>query len=114
MPQWMVNKDSRVYAASAMFIILILCLMMFLTFVPIPSGSKDLVVSIISMLVGGLGMAMGKLFGESNSETDKLREQNDALQTRLNDLDTKFTLIKEEYDQLIKLIVNRTDLEIKP
>lgn len=97
------NKDLRTYVASGIFICLVVMLMLFLTYVPIPSGNKDLIVSIISMLVGGTGVAMGKLFGEKDSELD-------ALRLELDDLKTRYDVLKNEYDNIVAQLIKRIDI----
>jgi hypothetical protein len=108
------SQDTRTYAASAVFVVLVLMLMLFLTFVPIPSGNKDLIVSIISMMVGGLGVAIGKLFGESNTEVDKLRTEVRELRAEVGDCDTRHQVTKEAYDRIVEMLVNRVELGVKP
>lgn len=94
------SRDKRQYVASAIFIALVVMLMCFLTFVEIPTSNKDLIVSIISMFVGGLGMAMGKLFGNDDAELQLMRE-------KLNRLEVEYTTLKREYDNIVELLVER-------
>lgn len=94
------NKDTRTYVASGVFIFLIILLMLFLTFVPIPTGNKDLIVSIISMLVGGTGVAMGKLFGNTDSELEELK-------LKYAELRVQHDTLQKEHDRLIALLVER-------
>ena len=94
------SKDKRQYVASGIFIIMILALLCFLTFIEIPTTNKDLIVSIISMFVGGLGVAMGKLFGNDDAEIDALRAE-------LNQLKVEHNTLKHEYDNIVKMLVER-------
>jgi hypothetical protein len=97
------GKDARTFVASGVFLFLVLLLMLFLTFIEIPIGNKDLIVSIISMLVGGTGVAMGKLFNDNDSE-------NELLNKRLDDLTTRYDVLKNEYDHIVKMLVERIDI----
>ena len=94
------NKDKRQYIASGIFIMLIVLLMLFLTFIEIPTSNKDLIVSIISMFVGGLGVAMGKLFGDNDAEMEKMREELDALKI-------EYGVVKEQYDKIVGMLITR-------
>ena len=94
------NKDKRQYIASGIFIMLIVLLMLFLTFIEIPTSNKDLIVSIISMFVGGLGVAMGKLFGDNDVEMEKMREELDTLKI-------EYGVVKEQYDKIVGMLITR-------
>lgn len=113
---WIHNKDVRTYIASALFILLILALLMYLTFIPVPAGNKDLITAIISMMVGGLSVSLNKLFGKADDEADQMRAQYEAelhsMQLELTELKASFATLKMEYDRLTKmLIIRTTDVE---
>ena len=107
------TRDDRAMAAAAKehkkqvlaigFVVLVLALMMFLTFVTIPSGNKDIIVSIISMIVGGLGLALARLFGERDEEVDELRKE-------LEDLRVRYEVLKSSYDDIVGQLVRRIDI----
>ena len=94
------TKDVRQYIASGAFVALVVALMLFLTFIEIPTSNKDLIVSIISMFVGGLGVAMGKLFGDNDVEMEKMREELDALKI-------EYGVVKEQYDKIVGMLITR-------
>ena len=94
------TKDVRQYIAAGVFVALIVALMLFLTFIEIPTSNKDLIVSIISMFVGGLGVAMGKLFGDNDVEMEKMREELDALKI-------EYGVVKEQYDKIVGMLITR-------
>lgn len=101
------NRDVRTYVASAIFLVLVIGLMVFLTFVTIPSGNKDLIVAIISMLVGGTGVAMGKLFGEGDTEKEKLQARLAAQDLQIAALQAQYSVLKGEYDGIVAMLVRR-------
>ena len=94
------SKDKRQYIASGIFIMLIVSLMLFLTFIEIPTSNKDLIVSIISMFVGGLGVAMGKLFGDNDAEIDQLK-------TDMSELRVQYDTVKAQYDSIVRMLIER-------
>jgi len=94
------SKDVRQYIASGVFVALIVALMLFLTFIEIPTSNKDLIVSIISMFVGGLGVAMGKLFGDNDAEIDQLRAE-------MSELRVQYDTVKGQYDSIVRMLVER-------
>ena len=94
------SKDARQYVASGIFVALVVSLMLFLTFIEIPTSNKDLIVSIISMFVGGLGVAMGKLFGDNDAEMDRMREELDTLKV-------EYGVVKDQYDKIVSMLITR-------
>ena len=94
------SKDVRQYVASGVFVALVVSLMLFLTFIEIPTSNKDLIVSIISMFVGGLGVAMGKLFGDNDVEMEKMREELDTLKV-------EYAVVKDQYDKIVSMLITR-------
>lgn len=94
------SKDVRQYVASGIFVALVVSLMLFLTFIEIPTSNKDLIVSIISMFVGGLGVAMGKLFGDNDVEMEKMREELDTLKV-------EYGVVKDQYDKIVSMLITR-------
>jgi len=94
------SKDIRQYIAAGLFVALVVSLMLFLTFIEIPTGNKDLIVSIISMFVGGLGVAMGKLFGDTDAEMDKMRAE-------LETLKIEHGVVKDQYDKIVSMLITR-------
>ena len=94
------SKDARQYVAAGIFVALIVALMLFLTFIEIPTSNKDLIVSIISMFVGGLGVAMGKLFGDNDAEIDQLKAEMSELRVQYDD-------VKGQYDSIVRMLVER-------
>ena len=94
------SKDARQYVAAGIFVALVVSLMLFLTIIEIPTTNKDLIVSIISMFVGGLGVAMGKLFGDNDVEMEKMREELDTLKV-------EYAVVKEQYDKIVGMLITR-------
>ena len=94
------SKDVRQYVAAGIFVALVVSLMLFLTFIEIPTSNKDLIVSIISMFVGGLGVAIGKLFGDNDVEMEKMREELDTLKV-------EYGVVKDQYDKIVSMLITR-------
>lgn len=108
------NSANRKYAASGVFVFLVLALMLFLTYVTIPPANKDIIISIISVIVGGTGVAMATLFSESESEVDKLRAELTAVKFELAQQEARFDTLKSMYDEVMLQLVKRTDLQVGP
>ena len=107
------NKDKRQYAAASVFVLMVIFLLLFLTYIDIPSQNKDLIVSIVSMLVGRTSGALDKLFGDVDTERDVLIQRVEALEHANEVKAAEFRVIKEENDQLLRLLVGRIDIGAK-
>lgn len=92
--------ETRRFFASAFMLLIVIGLIAFLTFIPVPDGNKDLIVTILGVLLGGGAAAMPNLFGDSDGDREKLL-------TRLRALETQYEVLKFEYDRLTKMLVER-------
>lgn len=94
------TTEMRRFIASAFMLVVVVGLLLYLTFIPVPDGNKDLIVTILGVLLGGGAAAMPNLFGDSDSDRAKLM-------ARLRDLETKYEVLKVEYDRLTHMLVDR-------
>jgi len=92
-------KDIRQFIAASVFVVLLVLLIGYLTFIPVPEANKDLIVTILGVIVGGGAVAMQSLFGGvKTEEAQKLRE-------KLIRMETKFDTLKDEHDKLMTMLV---------
>ena len=89
-------------AAALIFLFLLVGLVGFLTFVPLPPASEKAVLMIIGGLMALCTQALPKMFG--NDEATKLRAD-------LADLELKYETLKTAYDKLVGLLVERHVIE---
>ena len=78
------RKDIRHYVGALGIFVLIVCLLLFLSFVEIPPVNKDLFVAIVGTLVSSLGMVVYTIIGQQPDEVNKLQKKNESL-TSIND-----------------------------
>ena len=95
------TKELRTFWAASAFIVLVLSLGGVLIYVEIPQANKDLVVSIISMLVGATGMAVGKILGE---EAEGSAEQ---LRRELEENELRLATLKSVHQSMVQMLVDR-------
>ena len=89
------NKSIRSWIASFLFLSLIIFLVLFLTYTKIPQENKDIVVSIIGTILGGLSAALSIFIGRDPDDIQTLK----AKISELND--DRSTLIARLRDQHI-------------
>ena len=94
------SKEIRTFWAASAFIVLVLCLGAVLIYIDIPAANKDLVVSIVSVLVGATGVAVAKVLGEEEGELGRVKAE-------LEKMRLEHSLLKANYDSLIRLLVDR-------
>ncbi len=88
--------------AALIFLMLLVGLVAFLTFVPLPPASEKAVIMIIGGLMALCTQALPKLFG-SGKEAELKRE--------VESLKVKCDAIERAYDKLVTLLVERHVIE---
>ena len=69
------SKSARSWLASLIFLTMVVGLIFFLTFLEIPDKNKDLITSIIGMLVGSISMAISIFVGRDPDDVASLKGQ---------------------------------------
>ena len=82
-------------AAAFIFLLLLVGLIAFLTFVPLPPASEKVVLMIIGGLMVSATNALPKLFGDDN------------LKDRLQRLEVEHDLLRTKYDEVMRMLVDR-------
>lgn len=105
------NKDTLNLTASAVFMVALLGLLVYLTTTPIPTSNKDVVLALVGAMVGGMAAAMPKLFGSFDTDVkvqrDTDRREIQDLKEKVKVLEAAFTTLKSEYDRVVNLLVER-------
>ena len=106
MSDFLGNKDKRQYVAAAVFVLLILTIFIFLTYVEVPENNKVMFTAIFSVIAGRLSVAADTLFGQGQEELNALRRRIEALEKENAVLIANEELTKQKYDNLMELILN--------
>ena len=114
MSDFLGNKDKRQYVAAAVFVLLILTIFIFLTYVEVPENNKVMFTAIFSVIAGRLSVAADTLFGQGQEELNALRRRIEALEKENAVLIANEELTKQKYDSLMQLIVNRINMGATP
>lgn len=83
--------------AAFIFLLLLIGMIGFLTYVPIPEASKQVVLIIIGGLMTTAATALPKMFGVDDGK--------EALKTRIVVLETEYTVLKKQYDDLTSALL---------
>jgi len=81
-----VAKELRHYIGAIGIFIFVIGILMFLAFNEIPNMNKDVVVSIIGMIVGSLSVVIMTVIGRNPDEVNELKKQNEGLSSKVDHL----------------------------
>tara|TARA_R100000900_G_C3265875_1_gene150608 strand:- start:192 stop:611 length:420 start_codon:yes stop_codon:yes gene_type:complete len=93
-----VAKELRNYAGAAGVFVFVIGILIFLSFNEIPSVNKDVIVSIIGMIVGSLSVVIMTIIGRNPDEVNELKKQNEGLTAKLEHL-------VQQKDELEKMLI---------
>ena len=86
--------------AAFLFLILLIGMIGFLTYVPVPEESKQVILIIIGGLMTSAATALPRLFGSADTEKEEMKK-------RLRKLETEYEVLKQSYDEVIRMLVTR-------
>jgi predicted component of type VI protein secretion system len=101
------KRDTLIYFASFVMLMLLVGLVGYLTFIPVPTDNKELIITVMGVLLGGGAAAMPNLFGDKDSETEKLRSRVRELESDIAVLKAEYRQTKDQYDTIVKMLVDR-------
>lgn len=94
------KAENRRYFTAAAFAILLVAVVLFLVYVEIPEGNRDVILVLIGVIATGGTDALKKLFGDDDDERDKVAAE-------LHDLSQRYDVLKANYDALTALLVDK-------
>ena len=92
-----VAKELRHYVGAIGIFLLVIGILMFLSFNEIPNMNKDVVVSIIGMIVGSLSVVIMTVIGRNPDEVNELKKQNEGLTSKVDHLVSQ----KDELEKML-------------
>ena len=81
-----VAKEIRHYIGAIGIFLLVIGILVFLSYNEIPDMNKDVVVSIIGMIVGSLSVVIMTVIGRNPDEVNELKKQNEGLSSKVEHL----------------------------
>ena len=92
-----IGKELRNYAGGVGVFVFVIGILIFLSYNEIPSVNKDVIVSIIGMIVGSLSVVIMTIIGRNPDEVNELKKQNEGLSAKVEHL-------IQQKDELEKLL----------
>ena len=108
-----VAKELRHYVGAIGIFLLVIAILIFLSYNEIPSVNKDVIVSIIGMIVGSLSVVIMTVIGRNPDEVNNLKKENEGLKTKVEDLvaqkdSLEHMLITIQHSMITKLTIMTT------
>ena len=80
------QKEIRHYVGAIGIFIFVVGILTFLSFHEIPTVNKDIIVSIIGMIVGSLSVVIMTVIGRNPDEVNELKKSNEGLSSKVEHL----------------------------
>lgn len=109
-----IEKAKRGWWASVVFMLLIVALIIFLTYVKIQEENRDILIGIIGMLTGSISSMLSIAAGKDPAEIDELKDKlsaanadRSALIARLRDAQIQIQLKTEQLNDIQTALVEK-------
>jgi len=104
--------------AAFLFLVMLVGVVAFLTFVPMPVASEKVILMIIGALVAASTGALPRLFGSDNSKEkaleaevsklrDELAKQKSAHDSQMAAMEAKLLTVSDHYLAIVQMLVDR-------
>jgi len=111
------EKARRGWWFSVVFLLIVVCLILFLTYVKIVDENRDVLVGILGMITGSISSMMAIASGRDPSEVEELKDKlssanadREALIARLRDAQIQMQLKNDQLLELQTAIINRLSM----
>jgi uncharacterized transporter YbjL len=108
------EKAKRGWWASVVFMLLIVALIVFLSYVKIVDENRDILIGIIGMLTGSISSMLAIASGRDPSEVEELRDKlssadadRAALIGRLRDAQIQMQLLRQQIFELQEAVIDK-------
>lgn len=111
------DKARRGWWASVVFMLIIIALVVFLSYVKIVEENRDILIGIIGMLTGSISSMLSIASGRDPSEVEDLKDKlsaanadRAALIARLRDAQIQMQLLREQVQDLQNAVINKLSI----
>lgn len=108
------EKAKRGWWASVVFMLLIVVLIVFLSYVEIQKANRDILIGIIGMLTGSISSMLAIASGRDPSEVEELKDKlasanadREALIARLRDAQIQMQLLRNQIFELQNAVIEK-------
>jgi len=108
------EKAKRGWWFSVFFMLLVICLIMFLSFVEIVEKNRDVLVGLLGMITGSVSSMIAIASGRDPSEVEELKDKlaksdgdRQALIARLRDAQIQMQLLRDQIFELQQAVIDK-------
>lgn len=87
---------------SALLFLLLVGMVAFLVFIPMPPTSEKVVLIIHGLMTTATG-ALPRLFGSDDSKEEELERRTEEISRKYDELSTEYSTIKKQYDRMVSI-----------
>ena len=114
---WFSDKGKRSWVASLIFLIMVIGLIFFFTYMHIPDKNKDVIVGIVGMIIGSISSMISIFSGRDpddikdlKEEIIKLNDDRSTLISRLRDAQMDKETLRKQLQGLQTEVINRLSI----
>jgi hypothetical protein len=111
------EKARKGWAFSVFFLLIVICMILFLSYVPLQADNRDIIVGMIGTITGSIGSMIAIAAGRDPAEIDELKEKlananadRGALISRLRDAQIQMQLLREQQFELQNAIIKKLSI----
>jgi hypothetical protein len=102
------NKmEIRRWLASLFMLLMLIGLLAFLTFIPVPTANRDIIITVLAVLLGAGSSAIPNLFGDKDAEKDTMRAEISELKQEIQILAAKYQTLADQHDKVTRMLIDR-------
>lgn len=106
-----ISAENRKFYMSTFMLLVLVAMVCYLTFIPVPTDNKDMVIAVLGVILGAGSSALSNLFGDKDAEKEELLKRIAKIENQYALLATKYDTLKGNYDQLTAMLVERHVVE---
>ena len=114
---WFSDKGKRSWVASLIFLVMVIGLIFFFTYMHIPDKNKDVIVGIVGMIIGSISSMISIFSGRDpddikdlKEEIIKLNDDRSTLISRLRDAQMDKESLRNQHQALQNEVINRLSI----
>lgn len=99
--------EYRKWLASVFMLVILVGLLVYLTFIPVPAANRDIIITLLAVLLGAGASAMPNLFGDRDAEKEALRAEIAEMRRDMEILAAKHQTLSEQHDRITNMLIQR-------
>lgn len=99
--------ENRRWLASALMLLILVGLLAYLTFIPVPESNRDIIITVLAVLLGAGSSAIPNLFGDRDAEKDVMQAEISELHNSIQVLTAKYETLSHQHDRITSMLIER-------